>query len=206
MGLTGKLRRISCQKFLSIFICLLVSQMSYSTTHKRYYRYYGADGIANISSSVTSKHIRHGYDVLDQNMSFIQHVRPFNSETSIKQAHQRERNSKQYTADRQLKNAYTNSQIATAKKQESLKNIEKQIELQQQQLNGLYQDQISCKRQEQEYQRQNQTVPSAIKNRIHQNDVHIDEAKQGIIDLQTRYRKTQLEYDHIISRLKNMEK
>lgn len=210
MGSTNKHPMlIPRHKFLSILCCLLISQMSFSatsSTNKRYYRYYDANGVANLSSSVTPKHIQHGYDVLDQNMLVVQHVKPFNEQTSAKQAQHREQQSKQYMADQQLRNAYTSSQIAITKKQESLKNIEKQMTLQQQQLNNLYQDQVSYKRQELTYLRQNQSVPSQIRDRIKQNDLNINKTKQSVIALQIRYRKTQQEYDYIITRLKSMER
>ncbi|MEB3767470.1 hypothetical protein [Acinetobacter sp. MD2] len=182
-----------------------MTQLSYSAdTEKHYYRYYDTNGIASISSSVSPIHIQRGYDVLNANMQLLRHVQPFTQHTA-QQSKQREQQSKQRLADQQLKNAYTNSQTAYAKKQESLSSIQKQINLQQKQLNNLYQDQISTKRQEQDYLRQNQNPPAIIKTRIQQNDLRLNQVKQRITSLQAHYRETQQEYDDIILRLKRLE-
>ncbi|MEB3754847.1 hypothetical protein [Acinetobacter sp. MD2(2019)] len=192
--------------FALLAILLMLQSCFAAETDKHYYRYYDAHGIANISTSVTPTHIQRGYDVLDKNMLILQKIKPARPQNTARQASQREKQSKQNLADQQLKAAYTNSQIATAKKQDRLNSLQKQMNLTQTQLNTQYQDQIICKRNEQEYIRKNQALPNVIKNCAAQNTLKINKSKEILLNLQARYRETTQEYDYVIARLKTMEK
>ncbi|WP_228141068.1 hypothetical protein [Acinetobacter johnsonii] len=99
-----------------------------------WYRYYESKGIANVSSSVTPNHIRYGYEALDSNMQVIQRARPYNAEKDAQYATQRAAAAKQRESDLKLKRAYTNSQVATQKRNTALSYILKQIKFQQDEL------------------------------------------------------------------------
>ena len=170
-----------------------------------WYRYYDNKGVANVSSSITPSHIRYGYEALDRNMQVIQRARPYNSETDARQAPQRAAQARQREQDLKLKQAYTNSHIATQQRDNALAHIKKQIAFQQEQLKQLQNDRIVFKRQEMEYLRKVKPVPEQLKNNLNNNLTNLNQKRQQIQSLQTSYRKTQAEYDRIITRLKALE-
>lgn len=170
-----------------------------------WYRYYDSKGVANISTSVTPDHIRHGYEALDQNMQVIQRNRAYNSEADIKQAPQRAAHARQQATDLKLKKAYGNSQVALTKRNDALAYIKKQIAFQQEQLKQLQTDRIYFKRQQIEHLRKAESIPSSLKNTIDNNQKNIEAKKLMIQSLQKSYRTTQAEYDNIIARLKMLE-
>ncbi|GJC32491.1 hypothetical protein KAM398_24640 [Acinetobacter sp. KAM398] len=182
------------------------AQLMAETQNKAvWYRYYDQKGVANISSNVTPNHIRYGYEALDRNMQVIQRARPYNTETDIKKAPQRAAQARQSESDQRLKKAYTNSQTATIKRNNTLAHIKKQISFQQEQLKQLQTDRISFKRQEMEYLRKVKPVPLQLKTNLDNNLKNIELKKDMIQSLQTSYRNTQAEYDRIIQRLKALE-
>ena len=61
------------------------------------------------------------------------------------------------------------------------------------------------KRQEMEYLRKVKPVPEQLKNNLNNNLTNLNQKRQQIQSLQTSYRKTQAEYDRIITRLKALE-
>lgn len=170
-----------------------------------WYRYYDQNGVANISTSVTPAHIRHGYEALDRNMQVIRQNRPYSAEADIRQSPQRALQARQQAQDTKLKQAYTNSRVAQAKRNEALENLKKQISFQQEQLRQLQNDRILFKRQEMEYLRKGQPVAPALKHRLENNNQNIIIIKNNIETLQSNYRNTQAQYDRIISRLKVLE-
>ncbi len=182
------------------------AQLMAETQNKAvWYRYYDQKGVANISSNVTPNHIRYGYEALDRNMQVIQRARPYNTETDIKKAPQRAAQARQSESDQRLKKAYTNSQTATIKRNNTLAHIKKQISFQQEQLKQLQTDRISFKRQEMEYLRKVKPVPPQLKTNLDNNLKNIELKKDMIQSLQTSYRNTQAEYDRIIQRLRALE-
>lgn len=195
-------------KLTYIVLLLLPTAMLYAqneTPKAKWYRYYDNKGIANISTSVTPNHIRHGYEALDQNMQVIKRAKPYNAEADIKQAPQRAAQAKQQADDIRLKKAYTSSTTAKQKQIAMLSSIKKQIAFQQDQLKQLQNDRIMFKRQEMEFLRKGQTVPKTVKDTLIYNEKNMIQKKQSIHSLQTYYRKTQTEYDQIIARLKLLE-
>ncbi|MDM1244239.1 MULTISPECIES: hypothetical protein [Acinetobacter] len=194
------------QSLLGLLLALQIGQLSANTDNKpAWYRYYDKNGVANISSNVTPNHIRYGYEALDRNMQVIQRARPYNSETDARQAPQRAAQARQREQDLKLKQAYTNSHIATQQRDNALAHIKKQIAFQQEQLKQLQNDRIVFKRQEMEYLRKVKPVPEQLKNNLNNNLTNLNQKRQQIQSLQTSYRKTQAEYDRIITRLKALE-
>ncbi|NUE93299.1 hypothetical protein, partial [Acinetobacter seifertii] len=142
-----------------------------------WYRYYDQHGIANISTSVTPAHIRHGYEALDQNMQVIKRSHPYNSETDLNQSSQRALSARYREEDNKLKKAYSNSKTAVIKRDQALLAIKKQMNYQQEQLNHLQQDKILFKRQEMEYFRKGEKVPERLKALIENNLTNILKVK-----------------------------
>ncbi len=145
-----------------------------------WYRYYDQHGIANISTSVTPAHIRHGYEALDQNMQVIKRSHPYNSETDLNQSSQRALSARYREEDNKLKKAYSNSKTAVIKRDQALLAIKKQMNYQQEQLNHLQQDKILFKRQEMEYFRKGEKVPERLKALIENNLTNILKVKQTL--------------------------
>lgn len=193
-------------KLLFLSLMFLQSTLSFAEQPKAvWYRYYDSKGVANISTNVTPNHIRYGYEALDQNMQVIQRNRAYNAVTEEKKAPQRAAQAKQREADLRIKRAYTNSTVATNKRNEALVNIKNQINFQQDQLKQLQNDRIILKRQEMEYLRKGDPVPAMLKSNLNNNASNINNKKQQIQSLQSNYRNTQAEYANIIARLKAME-
>ncbi|WP_347455267.1 hypothetical protein [Acinetobacter thermotolerans] len=171
----------------------------------KWYRYYDSKGVPTISTNVTPNHIRYGYEALDANMQVIQRAKPYNVEADIRQAPKRAAQVKQQVEDQKLKRAYNNSQTAIQKKNETLSQLKKQIEFQQEQMKQLQKDRVSFVRQEREYLRKGQTVPAHLKTTLANNEKNLHAQKENIQSLQTRYRNKEAEYDRIIQRLKALE-
>jgi len=192
--------------FLSFIIFQTASVFAENLPPKAvWYRYYDSKGVANISTSVTPNHIRHGYEALDQNMQVIKRNRAYNSELDIKQAPLRAAHAQQQAADLKLKKAYGTSQVAITKRNDQLTGIKKQIAFQQDQLKQLQTDRIYFKRQQLEHLRKAETLPVSLKNNLENNQKNIEAKKEMIQSLQIHYRNTQAEYDTIIARLKALE-
>lgn len=169
-----------------------------------WYRYYDK-GVANISSTVTPAHIRHGYEALDANMQVIRRNKPYNAEKDAQQSTVRAAQAKQYEQDARLKRAYGNSSVAINKRNEQLASIKKQISLQQAQVKQLQSDRLLLKRQEMEYFRKGTTVPFELKQSLKYNSDRIIQTKNNIENLQKNYQNTQTYYYNIIQRLQAME-
>ena len=198
-------RRIACMLLLVVAALPVLAQQQTAEPKAKWYRYYDSRGVANISTNVTPNHIRHGYEALDQNMQVIKKARPYNAEADMKQAPQRAAEAKRQAEDNKLKSAYTNSTVAGYKRKAALESIKKQIIFQQDQLKQLQNDRIMFKRQEMEVSRKGKNIPKSLKDTLEYNEKNINEKKQTIHSLQTRYRKTQTDYDQIIARLKMLE-
>ena len=193
---------------LTLVILFLSATLSYAANEQPkavWYRYYDSNGVANVSTSVTPAHIRYGYEALDRNMQVIKRNQSYNAEQDQRQSSNRAAQAKKQDNDLRLKRAYGNSKVATLKRDEQLKNIQKQISLQQQQLRQLQTDRIAYKRQETQYYRKGKPVPAVLNDRLNYNEQNINTTKKSIESLQTTYRNTQTNYEDIINRLKAME-
>lgn len=203
----SRVKKILIHISIMLYCIYSVEVFANSTRKAMWYRYIDERGIANISSSVSPDHIRHGYDSLDRNMQVIQKIRPFHSEKTPTQ-HRKEQKSATYTqkeSDQRLKQAYGSSRLAIQKRQESLNHIEKQIRLQQSQLEQWLTDRLMFKRQEQTYVNNHQPIPLPLQKNLAQNKKNIQIGRTQLQSLQSLYRKNQVEYDTIILRLKALE-
>ncbi len=169
-----------------------------------WYRYYDQNGVANLSTTVSPNHIRYGYESLDRNMQVLQRTRPFNSE---KAAHATKPTaySQQRELDRRLKSAYGSSQVASQKRQEKLKHITQQIELQKKQLQQLEKDRVGFKKQALAFTQKGRAIPKNLQDTLNYNQQYLQNGQKQLQTLQVQYQKTQVEYDKIIARLKTLE-
>lgn len=172
---------------------------------QQWYRYYDNRGIANISTTVSPEHIRHGYDTLDANMAVIRKTPPFQSEQSLQLASQREQSYKQRLNDIRLKEAYSNSRLAEVKKREMLKATQQQITFYKKQINVLYSNEAELKRQEQQNVLTGKPINAALKTALQQNADQIQKAQHSVITSQMNFQRIEQQYDAIIYRLKILE-
>lgn len=193
---------------LSLILSIFIASNSYAdniNSKAKWYRYYDKNGVANISSTVTPAHIRHGYEALDANMQVIQKNRSYNADQDLKLANTRAAEARQKEQDNKLKKAYGSSKVAAQKRDELLKSYQKQIAFQQQQLKQNQKDRVMFKRQEMEYFRKGKSIPNDLKDRLNYNIQNINNSKSTIESLQRDYRNTEAQYDTIINRLKAFE-
>lgn len=189
-----------------ILHCSATSFASAAATAKpQWYRYYDQNGIANISTSVTPEHIRFGYEALDQNMQVIQKSQAYNIRMDQAQSSLRAKQAQQKDRDLRLKRAYGNAKTASIKRDKILRNLQKQIDYQQNQLSQLQSDKISFKRQVLEYHRKSQSVPAGLQENIQNNAANIDLVKSSLETLRMSYYRTEIEYADIIQRLKLLD-
>lgn len=190
-----------------MFTLLSINSLSVlaNTIKPAWYRYYDNKGVANLSTTVSPNHIRYGYEALDRNMQLIQRTKPFNPDKASSHVSKTNTASKQKEADQRLKKAYGSSRLAIQKRQESLSHIQKQMQLQQQQLLQLQKDRVMFKKQEQQYTKKGLAVPQTLQNTLSYNQQYIHNGHKQLQSLQTQYQKCQVEYDRIIQRLKALE-
>ena len=169
-----------------------------------WYRYYDQNGVANLSTTVSPNHIRYGYESLDRNMQVLQRTRPFNSEKAT-HATKPTAYSQQRELDRRLKSAYGSSQVASQKRQEKLKHITQQIELQKKQLQQLEKDRVGFKKQALAFTQKGRAIPKNLQDTLNYNQQYLQNGQKQLQALQMQYQKTQVEYDRIIQRLKALE-
>lgn len=186
-------------------LCISEAVANTTVTKPSWYRYYDKNGVANISSSVTPEHIRHGYEALDRNMQVIKKNRPYDADKEQQQSAVRTQQAKQHEQDLRLKRAYGSSKVAANKRDDMLNNINKQITFQKQQYQQLEQDRILFKKQEQTYIKKGNPVPKNLQDRITYNAQNMSNIQKNIESLQTNYRNTKSQYDNIIKRLKTLE-
>ena len=192
----------------TFLLMFLVYGSSFAATEQPravWYRYYDKNGIANVSTSVTPEHIRYGYEALDRNMQVIKRNQPYNATQDIQQSTRRESLARQREQDLKLKRAYGNSKIAAAKRDQILANLKKQLNYQQEQLQQLQQDKIGFKRQEMEYYRKGEPLPTQLKNNLENNVKNIERVKKTVESLRNAYSRTETDYTDIINRLSRLE-
>lgn len=170
-----------------------------------WYRYYDKNGVMNISGSVSSEHIRYGYETLDKNMQVLNKNAAFNDARENSQSSNRTRLAIQNQEDLKLKQAYGSSQMAQRKRNDALESLTKKIQMQEKQLNRTQNDYLLLKKQESTFKSQGNSVPAILKKNLMLNNQNIQGMKKNIDSLQTNYRNTQAQYDTIIKRLKTFE-
>lgn len=186
---------------------LLLSQFSLAGNQPKaaYYRYIDANGVANISRSVTPTHIRKGYDALDRNMYVLYKVAPYNVEADLKQESHRAAQSLQQRKDAQLLRSYRNSQYATEKKKEILSVTKKQLDQQYQQLRTMQADRVKFLQQRSDAILNQQPVPASLQQNLNNNKNSIESVRITIEQLKTLYAEQEQQYDMIIKRLIELE-
>ena len=196
---------ISILTLISLHALANTSPMNSATIPQAtWFRYYDQNGIANLSNTVKPAHIEHGYDILDQNMILIRKVPPYDKNTYQNNAAHREKIVKQQQLDLKYKSAYGNSKTAVTRRDEHLKALSLQLKNQQLELQQLQKNHLLLKQQIQLHPNK-QGIPKSLQIALVQNEKNIENSKNNIQLLQTRYRQTNVQYDTIINRLKSLE-
>ncbi|ENX36467.1 hypothetical protein F889_00175 [Acinetobacter colistiniresistens] len=201
---TGHFTTITRTYICSFFLLLFVGHSNVFAAEPAkavWYRYYDKNGVANVSTSVSPNHIRYGYEALDRNMQVIKRNSPYNAAADAQQSAQRESVARRREQDLRLKRAYGSPQIAAAKRDQILANLKKQLNYQQEQLQQLQKDKIAFKRQEMEYHRKGEVLPTQLKSNLENNAQNIENIKKTVESLRNAYHKTEVEYSDIIQRL-----
>lgn len=189
---------------LSIFISnhALSGQV---TKNAAWYRYKDPNGVINISSSISTEHVKYGYETLDQNMQVLKKTPAYNDIKEVKSSLKRTQMAIQNQEDIKLKQAYGSSKMAARKCNDALISINKKILLQGEQLDRTQKDYKLLIKQQNELKSQGRPIPSALNKSLMLNSQNIRDMKKNIESLQTNYRNTQAQYDTIIKRLKTFE-
>lgn len=189
---------------LSIFISnsALSKQMTNDTV---WYRYKDSNGVINISSSVSTEHVKYGYEALDQNMQVLKKNPAYKDIRDVKNTSNRTQTAIQNQEDIKLKQAYGSSQMAVRKSNDALSSINKKIRLQGEQLDRTQKNYQLLIKQQNELKSQARPIPPALNKSLLLNSQNIRDMKKNLEFLQTNYRNTQAQYDTIIKRLKTFE-
>ena len=175
---------------LLLSIVLLCSySFSYANTNQpkaAYYRYYDSKGVTTISRNVSQAHIRHGYEVLDRNMFVIQKVAAYNVEQDLKQEKNRAAQHQQLQRDQQLIRSYRNVKYATEKKEETVKNIQKQINEQYLRMKTLQNDRADFLSQKADLIFNKKAIPTQLQKNLDNNEASVKHVRQNIEQLKTQ--------------------
>lgn len=187
-------------------ICILsLTMQSVAWAKAKYYRYTNSSGTPSISRIVTPEMIRLGYQELDSNMSFIRAVPPYNSSSDLKKGAQRANQIEQAKRDLQLRRAYHNVEYATRKKNESLANIQKQIDLHQKTIEKAQTERQKLYAQKATLLNSKKPVPTTLQQNLDNNEQAFKRANQALGLLTTQYKQETQKYDQIIQRLRAMQ-
>lgn len=191
---------VSFLLILSGFFCL-----AYAQAKAVWYRYYDQHGVANISTSVTPNHIRHGYEALDRNMQVIRRSSPYRAENDNFRSSQRASDAKQRDEDAKLKRAYGSSSRAIQKQKDTLSHIQKQINFQNEQIKQLQKDRTLFQAQIEDLKKKRKPIPPQMVQALNNNTINLEAQKKHLTALQANYQKTKADYDKVIQRLKAIE-
>lgn len=167
-----------------------------------WYRYYDASGKPTISTSVTANHIKHGYEVLNNQMYVVRRVPPSSQAIEKRQLQQAQTNKNQQQELQRLRQAYGSSTSAMRKRDELLKKLNEQLNFQNTQYTQLMNANRNLQIQQSNYTRQGKAVPANISNSLNQNNKALQTMLHNIKVLQQQISKTTTEYQHIIQTLK----
>lgn len=167
-----------------------------------WYRYYDASGKPTISTSVTSNHIKHGYEVLNNQMYVVRRVPPSNQAIEKRQLQQAQANKNQQQELQRLRQAYGSSTSAMRKRDELLKKLNEQLNFNNTQYAQLMNTNRNLQTQQSNYTRQGKAVPANITNSLNQNNKALQTMFHNIKALQQQISKTTTEYQHVIQTLK----
>lgn len=170
----------------------------------QWYRTYD-QGVASLSSTITERHVRNGYEVLDRNMQVIRRVPPYIPAQYEQQKAQRDRADAQRQADRNLVAVHISSVHAAAKRDSMLGEMQTRQQFLQAQLNDLKQELARDIAAAAAYERRKQDIPEPVKQRLTLKREQVAQAETNVQALERRQLDVMNEYKQIIERLTYIE-
>ena len=180
------------------------SQIRNQQPKARWYRTYD-QGTPALSSTITERHIRNGYDVLDRNMQVIRHVSPYVAAQYEQQKALRDRQDAQRQADRNLVAVHISSLHAANKRDSLLSEMQTRQQFLQAQLNDLDQELARDIAAAAGYERRKQAIPEPIRQRLTVKREQDAQAQTNVKALQERQLEVTNQYKAIIGRLTFIE-
>lgn len=165
-----------------------------------WYRTYD-QGVASLSSTITERHVRNGYEALDRNLQVIRRVPPYIPAQYEQQKAQRDRAEAQRQADRNLVAVHISSVHATAKRDSMLNEMQTRQQFLQAQLNDLQQELARDIAAAAAYERRKQDIPEPVKQRLTLKREQVAQATTNVQALEQRQLDIINDYKRIIERL-----
>lgn len=184
-------------------LTLMITKISYADV--RWYRYYDSRGIPTISSTVSEQHLQQGYDVLDSRMQLIRHYPPFSSDKYAQQQILREQAIARKIADRHLQETYISSDRAITQRDRELNNIDEQIQRSGIESKHLSDDLSKNIASAASYDRQNKSIPTALKTQLDKNKALLSQSNANIAALKVKRDQTNKQFNDAITQLKVIE-
>lgn len=180
--------------FTLVILALLLPTMVWAN----YYRYYDASGRPTIATSVTSNHVRYGYEVLNDQMYVIKRVPP---STQVTQQQIQQKRQQQEELKR-LRAAYGSSHSATRKRDELLRKLNEQLNFHNSQYQKLLQENKNLISQQNSYIRQKKAVPAPLAQQVAQSNRAVQSTAYQIRNLQQQITQTTQMFNQAIQQLK----
>lgn len=169
-----------------------------------WYRTYD-QGTPALSSTITERHIRNGYEVLDRNLQVIRRVPPYVAAQYEQQKAQRERLDVQRQADRNLVAIHTSSIHAAAKRDKILDEMQTRQQFLQAQLSDLNQQLARDIAAAAAYERRQQAIPNTVRQRLELKRDQVAQAETNVAAIEKRQLEVVAEYKSVIERLTYIE-
>ena len=169
-----------------------------------WYRTY-EQGAPALSSTITERHIRNGYEVLDRNMQVIRRVPPYVAAQYEQQKAQRDRADAQRQADRNLVAVHISSVHASAKRDSMLSEMRTRQQFLQTQLNSLQQELARDIAAAAAYERRQQAIPAPVQQRLTLKREQVAQAETNVQAIEKRQLDVISDYKSILERLNYIE-
>lgn len=169
-----------------------------------WYRTYD-QGTPALSSTITERHIRNGYEVLDRNMQILRRVPPYIASQYDQQKAQRDRLDAQRQADRNLMAIHISSLHAATKRDSILNEMQARQQFLQSQLNDLRLELAKDIAAAAAYERRQQAIPDPIRQRLELKRAQVAQAETNVQALEKRQLDVIAEYKTVIERLNYIE-
>lgn len=170
----------------------------------QWYRTY-EQGAPALSSTITERHIRNGYEVLDRNMQVIRRVPPYVAAQYEQQKAKRDRLDAQRQADRNLVAVHISSVHATAKRDSMLSEMQTRQGFLQSQLASLQQELARDIAAAAAYERRQQAIPDPVRQRLALKREQVAQAETNVRAIEQRQLEVINEYKTVLNRLEYIE-
>lgn len=169
-----------------------------------WYRTYD-QGTPALSSTITERHVRNGYEALDRNMQVIRRVPAYIPAQYEQQKAQRDRLDTQRQADRNLMAVHISSVHAIAKRDSMLNEMQARQQFLQVQLDDLKLELARDIAAAAAYERRQQAIPEPIRQRLELKREQVAHAENNVQALEKRQLEVIGDYKKIVERLTYIE-